>query len=884
MTLVLHAALLAVLAVPEEDDFEPEWDAVEDAPDLEHRLRGHVLPSLLDLEDVTLALQFHGLDGAGENATPATLHSFGEVANPLDAEIRGLSFAIALVPANEIDRMYARRTDPPLSLTEADLEAPFPQPVAVAGEGEAAIEFLENGAHASFDIENDLGEIPLDESRLPAYLLVVDRYTLELPTANDVVTILQKGGTADLAALAEWAAAFQDERVAFTDEERARVMEAVLAGFRRMRSPPALGDVQRLMALDRLIQVIAGPNDLEPILKLERPIKILHAAAVLAYDANLRDEAMLGVPIHAMDRLPSRSDFLIAPDLALSALRPAVLDRLLTLAFDPLDFRDAPRSTFPTSRLRREANQLLAPIQTTDVHAVLEAAADAEVQGEALRFYVKARHAPVVDPLVAWLIAHPEAFDDVGRLALREIPGAMLPAVMRAYVDPAEPENRALLRDYLEAMPVELAPQLLESFRALGLDTSEFVQEGVVDVVGVLDEFESQEARLDRHRATELVEKIVDNGVEPSTLRTSVSAITRLAQLDEEAIEANAELLIAVLSEAAWEFDQDNPTESTKALGLLEQLRFGRHTAAARTAAVMTKARLAERAGEAFEALAALVEHDPELADPNVRALWTEMMSRQFEAHLSAGKYDLATRLIDQAEALRVEEIDATELRRQLKWRRYRAAVVVGAIFALVLFGSVVGLVLRAAMTGLARWRKERQEMARLVRRQQDAEASSRPAGFEEGADPDLATKMIEVPPPSNRDVVEPALPSTRKGLFDAEEPVQPATREEVVDAEVIDAREAFAERRASEVEDPPAAEPVIEAEVVAEAEGEPATSRDAGEPDERGLDDEVFGEEHDGFTDRFDEHALEHDPFADSEGEADDAGEAINDAGKLVS
>jgi hypothetical protein len=472
-----------------------------------------VLPSLLDLEDVTLALQFHGLDGAGENTTPATLHSFGEVANPLDAEVRGLSFAIALMPASEIDRVYTRLTDPPLSLTEADLDAGFPKPIAVAGEGEAAIEFLENGAHASFDIENDLGEIPLDESRLPGYLLVVDRYTLELPTANDVVTILEKGGTADLAALAEWAASFQDERVPFTDEERARVMTAVLAGFRRLRSPPALGDVQRLMALDRMIQVIAGRNDLEPILKLERPIKILHAAAVLAYDGNLRDEAMLGVPVHAMDRLPSRSDFLIAPDLALSAMRPSVLDRLLTLAFDPMDFRDAPRSAFPTSRLRREAGQLLAPIQTTDVHAVLEAAADAEVQGEALRFYVKAHHAPVVDPLVAWLIAHPDAFDDLGRQALREIPGAMLPAMMRAYVDPAEPEHRALLRDYLEAMPIELAPQLLDSFRALGLDASEFVQEGVVDVVGVLDEFESQEARLDRHRATELVERIVDNGV-----------------------------------------------------------------------------------------------------------------------------------------------------------------------------------------------------------------------------------------------------------------------------------------------------------------------------------------------------------------------------------
>jgi hypothetical protein len=96
----------------------------------------------------------------------------------------------------------------------------------------------------------------------------------------------------------------------------------------------------------------------------------------------------------------------------------------------------------------------------------------------------------------------------------------------------------------------------------------------------------------------------------------------------------------------------------------------------------------------------------------------------------------------------------------------------------------------------------------------------------------------------------------------------------------VIDAREAFADRRA---EDAPIEEPAIEAEVVAE-EADDFTSPGEGEADERGLDDEVFGDEHDAFTERFDEHALEHDPFGDLDGDVGDDGEAINDAGQRVS
>lgn len=770
MALLAYAALLALSAAPD-DDWGPSWDAptVEDASALEHRLRGHVLPSVLDFEDATFALQIDGIEGGEGALTQAVLHAFGEIAHPLEGEIRDLSLAIVLLPDDELDRTYTRLTDPPLSLTEEDLQAPLPRPVAFLGEGEIVVEHIETGARATFDTETNLGDVPVDAAHLPGFLVVVDRYTLELPTANDVVTILERGGTADFAALAEWAGSFHDERVALSPEERALVMRAVLAGFRRMRSPPALGDLQRLFALDRLIQVVAGPDDLEPILRLERSIKILHAAAVLAYDGNLREEAMLGVPLHGMDRLPARSDFLVAPDLALAAMRPAVLDRLLMLAFDPADFRDAPRSAMSRSRLRREAAELLSPLQPTDVHGVLEAAADADVQREALRFYVRARHAPVVEPLVTWLIAHPEAFDDLGRLALRELPSAMLPAVTRAYVDPAEPDHRALLRDYLEAMPPELAPQLLEALRALGLDVTQYVHDGVIDIMGVLDAFEGEEARLARRRAAELVERIADNGVEPTTLRASLSAITRLAQLDQRAVEANADLVIEVLSAAAWEFDQESPGERTKALGLLRTMPFGARATKARRAAVLVEARLAARDGDGAGALELLVAHDPTLAHEDVRAAWVETMHRVLDQRLDAGRYDAARELLDQAEALVAQDVDVPELRRRLEWRRYRAAIVVGSIFAFVLVASVGGLLLRAAMGAVARRRGAKREMDRLIRRQQDAEASAQPLLDE--VEPDAPTKLLE-PVEDREDVRDepepaPEAATDRRGLGD---------------------------------------------------------------------------------------------------------------------
>src|SRR5690606_32949919 len=154
----------------------------------------------------------------------------------------------------------------------------------------------------------------------------------------------------------------------------------------------------------------------ESLLKLERPRKILHTSALLSYYLAVREEAFLGLPVHGMRDLPAQSKLLEGPEAALQAPRAPALHHLLRLAFDPLDFRDAPAAMASTSAsLSAQAANLLAPLTTTDVVGVLNACAeDTNVEHEVLRFYVDARHQPAVDHLVDWLTDHPESISDLG--------------------------------------------------------------------------------------------------------------------------------------------------------------------------------------------------------------------------------------------------------------------------------------------------------------------------------------------------------------------------------------------------------------------------------------------------------------------------------------
>ena len=638
----------------------------EEVGDPFHRLRGHALPSVLELDDVVVALEVIGFEGLrGAVDTPAHMLTTGEVSHGLQGAITDVALAVTLVPPGTVDRVHRRLTAPPLQLTQAELDERLPRPLVWMAEGDVVVEELEPGAEASIDARHDVGAIPLDITALPGYLLVVDRYNLEFPTANDIITILDRGGTADYAAVVDWATGQQEERGGFSDEERAAVMKAVRAGFRKMRAPPGLGDLQRLLALDRVMQVMAGPRDLEPLLRLERPMKILHASAVLAYDIHLREERILGVPLHGMDRLPARSEYLVAPDVAMAALQPVVLDKLLRLAYDPVDFHDAPPGTGGRrSRLQRQAIALLAPLTTTDVRGNLKQASGQQVEQEVLRFYLDVRHAKVVEPLIEWLLEHPDAYEDLGAYALERMPAALLPEVMRRYIEPKDPHHRPLLRRYLEAMPDRLKPQLAQILGGVGMDITGFVHgPDDVDVSGALDAFEAVEQKLARRRATQLVEELEANGIDPITFRESHRLIDRMAQVDAAMIEGNADLVINVLSVSALEM-ADSPLERQRALTRLETLPFGARQEDGRRAAEMTRARLEHQEGNGPAALQRLEELDAALEHPDVRALWVELMHDVYASHVNAGLYDAAAGLLDTAEALVPEDVDVPELRR----------------------------------------------------------------------------------------------------------------------------------------------------------------------------------------------------------------------------
>src|SRR5690606_26410625 len=199
------------------------------------------------------------------------------------------------------------------------------------------------------------------------------------------------------------------------------------------------------------------------------------------------------------------------------------------LAFDPIDFRDAPaamRSTVPA--LAPQASQLLAPLAPTDVGGVLKAAGDRmDVQREVFRFYIDARHAPVVEYLTDWLTQHPDAAASLGKQAVTAMPEAMLPVLMRHYVDPREPDDRALVRGLLEMLPPEHAQRVLAMLQSLGLPTDAFVGTPRSKMVQAFDAFEVAERRFAQEKARALVEQLKTAGTDEGTLRSSMRAAAR---------------------------------------------------------------------------------------------------------------------------------------------------------------------------------------------------------------------------------------------------------------------------------------------------------------------------------------------------------------------
>lgn len=775
-------------------DFATPWYQAEDSKtDHEHPIEVIAFPSIIDYSQVEWSFEAYGLrSSSGDFTTDVRLHARGSIEHPLSSDIEQLSLAIGIFDADDAQDAYQRLTKPPLQLTRDDLTRPQPEPQIVLNNNRILLERVPAGHTTKLGLNEDLGDITIRRTKLPILLLTAEAYQLTAPTAEDINIILERGGTPDLAALSRWLREHPNPPQ-FDAETRRAIMDNVRERFQHLRAPPALGDFHRLAALVAMIAAFGSSEDIEPLLELERPIKILHTSALLSYDMAIRDEAYLGLPVHGMRELPARSKFLEAPDAALKSLRAPALDRLLRLSFDPLDFRNAPTSYGDhRSHLASQAENLLAPLTQTDVVGILKACAqNHEVEREVLRFYIDVRHTPVVEHLVDWLTLHPEAIDDLGMFAIRSIPDALLPALMHHYIDPKDPTYRPLMRKMLEALPERLIPKLYQMLRSVGLQIKDPERgKPAQQIADALDHFERVERILATQRAAEIEQQLLDVGDDVASLRSSMRLIERLGQLSPPLVEKHADFLISLLEKIAWEFEIDSPAERTKALGLLTHMPWGTHQEDAIRRLAITEAKLIRRRGEYQPALEHLLAFDEHLIHPETRAAFIDLLLEQFQVELADGAFGGAAETLELAETLIHDDIDLPRLQGELMWAQYKPAFILGGAFLLALVSTVTWLVSSMIFASLRRWRDAVKARRLLDRRRADADANNQHAAhFSDDDFPEVPTVMDGTPSEENEHSAAPeengeAQPDADAGLeHDDSESDDPKNDDELLDS-----------------------------------------------------------------------------------------------------
>jgi hypothetical protein len=680
-----HAAFIALwLAVldpaPPATDSE-SFDAQESPRKAGKRIDGRVMASLVELDALTITYEADVLPGEQPDTIDAIFDVAVDVSHRFDGTIRELELGVAILPREHVEFAWTRLHTPPLRLTTAEVERKMPLPIAVLTlQGDELAVTNEDDRHMTS--REAYPDLPMPADGALGSLLAVGGYTLEGPSERDVLRILEDGGPADLAALANWASLVaSDETLVFDDAGRSRIMAMVAAQIRSLRAPPAFGDFQRLNALTALARACAAGDDLEQLLTLVRPMTILLSAAQVSYDSAASEEAALGISVHGFRRLQSRSDSALAWEATLRHLRASALDRLVRLAYEPDDFPDAP-TALRRSPLQVQASQLLLPLTTTDVARALAVAAERpQTQRDLLRFWVEVRHAGVVEPLVEWLAEQPGHVDDVGIPALDVLGDRMLPVLMRRFDDrEAPPTERAVVWRLLASLPERHAAELTELSRSMGIDVDarrSGATPTFVEVLAALREHD-EKVRIDRIDVL-----VVDVGRAASTiteLRARVRAADLLAATSPSHAEAAADAIITAHVEAARAFDIEFPMERRSALRRLGELPLGSRRADAARASVVVDAELAAARGEATAALDALERFDPALEHPDVRAAYVGALMREWDLLVAASDWDALDALLARAELTVAQDFDVATHRAEIEQHRRRPKIVLAIV------------------------------------------------------------------------------------------------------------------------------------------------------------------------------------------------------------
>ena len=702
---------------PDEDPGDGGWDdPFGEEQDEEHALYGHWFPSLVWIEDGALTLSADGLDLTREEYEgDVKLTLTGTVTHPFDGKVAEVEVRASMIPIAKTDEIWHLFTAPPLELTDEDLATPIPHPeftFYVNALDEDVVLFP--GASADLHRDYEYREMMLLPRELPGYLALVSTYELTDPSPSDVARILTAGGTPDLIALRDWSRQHEPGQSPFSPEDRMYLMELVGARLRSLRAPPGLGDLQRLYTTLELVRLLAHPEDLEFLLGLDRAMQILQTSSVLSYHDAVSRDTIIELPVEGMYALPSAREFTRSYQSALTHIRRASLPRLLELSYDPIDFRDAPRDAgLVRSPVRRQAVSLLEPLTPTSVTGLLDAAGgDLGAQREILEFYVRVRHAPAVEPMLHWLEQHPEQIESVGLPAAEKLGTAVVPALLQQYIHPGSPEDRDLARRMLLELRPEDAHAAIESLRSTGIAVADDAT-----LLDALEAYEAVEARDTQLRATELERELFEGADDVLSLGARVRAAASLFEIAPERLEARSEEIVDFLSHAALALDSDSPTESRRAMSLLEEHPLP----GSAQALALARARIAVGNREFDTALTTLLEHDPELIGDPVRELYAATQARWIQGATDHGQFGLAAKMLEDAIARLPDDDRFAPLERELFLARYWPALVLACLFALVVLATAAWLAFRSIRRGLASWRNVRREMERLRRREDHA-------------------------------------------------------------------------------------------------------------------------------------------------------------------
>lgn len=748
------------------DDDAPERGRREaNALDAARALRGRVLAGALTFDEIAVVLRSD--DTLGEGVADFELVIRSELHHDFDSALTELQLGVAVLPQDELEFVSRRLDAAPLHLTQQELERPFPSPIATVFLTSDA-EQIAAGLATNLDTAETFDDVKIERPDL-GYLVVVQGYSFVAPSERDVMTVLDHGGPADLAALAAWASAVANDNVQpFDVDGRRRVMDRVIERIGALRAPPAWGDFQRLNALTALTHACADRSDLERMLAVGRAMGVLLASSLVSHDGATAEENALGLSIHGFARMPARSEAAVSWEAATRRIRILALDRLLRLSFDPLDFRQAPATTARHPRLRQQARELLAPIAPTAVPQVLDATEGrVDVQREALRFYVEVHHIPVADPLTTWLVAHPQEVVDVGLEAMRTLGTAMLPVLLRRHGDmDATSAEREIVWRLLSALPESHAGDLAEALRSLGVEI--VGARGSPPTVEVLlAALREHDARAVLERIDELAARIADEGASDRVaLRGRMRAAEQLVDLAPERAADHADAIIALYVAAAREFDLDNPGERNTVTARLLQLPLGaRLEDAARAATLINVELLLERRRTA-DAEQALLAYDPELTSAPIRERYVQIVAGEYRRGRDDHDWARASAALDRIEAHVPEALDVAAAREELRRVRMRPWLIAGMLLgsAAIAVGGVFARRLRAMLPGGKRPADASFEPAE---QDQSAEAAAPPAIPRAPASDaprsivpvDPPTRVLEADPFDDFDAFEPAAP-----------------------------------------------------------------------------------------------------------------------------